>query len=172
MFYHRILFISQIRIWTIMERAQLLPLERLQVLIRCANPSIWYSLTHKAMSTLLECGRTTSGRGSSTRISLSDSRWSENTINTYKYTTIYWSLMKSYYNLGSHISYGEEVWNRNYALEDKSEFAEAISLNSQNILFALKENLIHRCSKPEDPSTESNPRRFGLSTDNPRRHRR
>jgi hypothetical protein len=49
---------------------------------------------------------------------------------------------------------------------------EAISLNSQNILFALKENVVHRCFKPEDPSTESNPHRFGLPTDNPRRHRR
>jgi hypothetical protein len=46
-----------------------------------------------------------------------------------------------------------------------------ISLNGQNILFALKENVIHRRSKPEDPSTESNPHRFGLSIDNPRRHR-
>jgi hypothetical protein len=48
---------------------------------------------------------------------------------------------------------------------------EAISLNGQYILFALKENAIHRRSKPEDPSTESNPHRFGLSTNNPRRHR-
>jgi hypothetical protein len=47
-----------------------------------------------------------------------------------------------------------------------------ISLNSQNILFALKENVIDRRSKPEDPSTESNPHRFGLSTDNPYRHHR
>jgi len=53
-----------------------------------------------------------------------------------------------------------------------SEFAEAISLNGQNILFALKENAIHRRSKPEDPSTESNPLRSELPTDNPRRHRR
>jgi hypothetical protein len=57
-------------------------------------------------------------------------------------------------------------------LNDKSEFAEAISLNGQNILFALKDNVIHRHSKPEDPITESNPRRFELSTDNPRRHHR
>jgi hypothetical protein len=45
--------------------------------------------------------------------------------------------------------------------------AEAISLNSQNILLALKENVIHQRSKPEDLSTESNPHRFGLPTDNP-----
>jgi hypothetical protein len=49
---------------------------------------------------------------------------------------------------------------------------EAISLNGQNILFALKENAIHQHSKPEDPFTESNPPRFGLPIDNPRRHRR
>jgi hypothetical protein len=49
---------------------------------------------------------------------------------------------------------------------------EAISLNGQNILFALKENAIHRRSEPEDPSTESNPHRFGLPTDNPLRHHR
>jgi hypothetical protein len=47
-----------------------------------------------------------------------------------------------------------------------------ISLNGQHILFALKENAIHRRSKPDDPSTESNPHRFGLPTDNPHRHRR
>jgi hypothetical protein len=45
-----------------------------------------------------------------------------------------------------------------------------ISLNDQNIHFALKENAIHQCSKPEDPSTELNPHRFGLSTDNTRRY--
>jgi hypothetical protein len=40
-----------------------------------------------------------------------------------------------------------------------------------NILFALEENVIHQRSKPEDPSTVSNPHRFGPSTDNPHRHR-
>jgi hypothetical protein len=49
---------------------------------------------------------------------------------------------------------------------------EVISLNVQNILFALEENLIHQHSKPEDPSTESNPPRFGLPTNNPHRHHR
>jgi hypothetical protein len=49
---------------------------------------------------------------------------------------------------------------------------EAISLNDQNILFALKENVIHQRSKPEDPSMESNPHQFELSTDNPHRHHR
>jgi hypothetical protein len=53
----------------------------------------------------------------------------------------------------------------------KSEFAEAISLNCQCIPFALKENVIHQHSKPEGPSTESIPHRFGLPTDNPHRHR-
>jgi hypothetical protein len=112
------------------------------------------------------------GEGFVIRINLSDSRWSENTINTHKYNTIYWSSSRSYYNLSSRINYTEEVWSQNYASKDKSEFIEAISLNGQNILFALKENVIHQYSKPEDPSTESNPLRFGLPTDNPRRHRR
>jgi hypothetical protein len=49
---------------------------------------------------------------------------------------------------------------------------EVISLNDQNILFALKENVIHWRSKLEDPSTESNPHRFGLPIDKPRRHHR
>jgi hypothetical protein len=45
-----------------------------------------------------------------------------------------------------------------------------ISLNVRNILFALEENVIHQCSKPEDPSTESNLPRLGLPTDNTRQH--
>jgi hypothetical protein len=49
----------------------------------------------------------------------------------------------------------QEVWSQNYILGDKSKFAEVISLNGQNILFALKENAIHQHSKPEDSSTES-----------------
>jgi hypothetical protein len=47
---------------------------------------------------------------------------------------------------------------------------EAISLTGQKILFALKENAIHQRSKPENPSMESNPHRFGLPTNNPHRH--
>jgi hypothetical protein len=54
----------------------------------------------------------------------------------------------------------------------KSEFVEVISLNGQDIPFTLKENAIHRHSKPKNPSTESIPYRFGLPTDNPHRHRR
>jgi hypothetical protein len=48
---------------------------------------------------------------------------------------------------------------------------EAISLNDQNILFAIEENAIHRRSKPKEPSIESNPHWFGLLTDNHHRHR-
>jgi hypothetical protein len=44
--------------------------------------------------------------------------------------------------------------------------------HGQDIYFALKENVIHRHSKPGDSSTESNPCRFELLTDNPHRHRR
>jgi hypothetical protein len=109
-------------------------------------------------------------KGFIARINLSDSRRSENKINTHKYNTIYWSSGISYYNLGSRISYIWEVWNQNYASKDKSESAKAISLNGQNILFALKENAIHRHSKPENPSTESNTHRFGLPTNKPHRY--
>jgi hypothetical protein len=49
---------------------------------------------------------------------------------------------------------------------------EAFSLNDQNILFAIKENVTHQRSKPDDPSTESNPYQFGLFTDNTHRHHR
>jgi hypothetical protein len=112
------------------------------------------------------------GKGSVARINLSDSRRSENTINTHKYNTIYWSSSRSYYNLGSLINYIEDVWRQNYTSKDKLEFAEVISLNGQNILFALKENDIHQCSKPEDLSTESNPHWFELPTDNTHQHRR
>jgi hypothetical protein len=58
------------------------------------------------------------------------------------------------------------------ALKDISEFAEAKITLIQNILFALEENVIHQRSKPEDPSTVSNPYRFGPSTNNPRQHHR
>jgi hypothetical protein len=105
-------------------------------------------------------------------INLSDSHRGENTINTHKNNIIYWGLGRSYYNLGSRISYIGDVWNQNYASKDKSEFAKVISLNSQNILFALKENAIHRRYKPEDPSTESNPHQSGFPTENPRQHHR
>jgi hypothetical protein len=54
----------------------------------------------------------------------------------------------------------------------KLEFVEEISLNGQDIPFALKENDIHRHSKLEDPTMESVPHRFGFPTDNPHRHRR
>jgi hypothetical protein len=83
-----------------------------------------------------------------------------------------YKLKEAIDNLGSRISYIGEVWSQNYASGDKSEFAEAISLNGQNILFALKENAIHQHSNPEDPSTESNPHRFGLPTDNTHQHHR
>jgi hypothetical protein len=66
----------------------------------------------------------------------------------------------------------EGLKQKNSLQRIKSEFAEAISLNGQDILLALKGNVIHRHSKPEDHSMESNPHRFALSTDNPRRHHR
>jgi hypothetical protein len=118
------------------------------------------------------CDRTTSEgvrRPRSAWAILSEAR----TQSTHRSTISYIEVQnRSYYNLGSRFSYIEEGWSQNYASEDKSEFAEVISLNGQNILFALKENAIHRRSKPEDPSTESYPHRFGLPTDNLHRHRR
>jgi hypothetical protein len=45
-----------------------------------------------------------------------------------------------------------------------------ISLNGQNILFALNENTIYQRSKPEDSIMESNPHRFGLPINNHHRH--
>jgi hypothetical protein len=57
-----------------------------------------------------------------------------------------------------------------HASKDDSEFAEAISLNIQYILFALEENVIHQRSKPEDPSTMPNPHRFGPPTGIPHQH--
>jgi hypothetical protein len=45
-----------------------------------------------------------------------------------------------------------------------------ISLNGQNILFALKENAIHWHSKAKDPITESIPHWFGLPTNNTHQH--
>jgi hypothetical protein len=97
-------------------------------------------------------------------------KWYQSHVN-HRNVSLVRSSKRSYYNLGLCISNIEEVWSQNYASGYKSEFAEAIYLNSQNILFALKENAIHRHSKPEGPSTESIPHRFGLPTDNPRRHR-
>jgi hypothetical protein len=133
------------------------------------NPDFSLTISHKGIHTRVWQNHL--GKGFIARINLSDSRWSENTINTHKYNTIYWSSTKIYYSFSSRINYTEEFWSQNYASKDKSEFAKAISLNGQNILFALKESIIHWHSKPEDPSTESNPHRFGLPTDNPRRHR-
>jgi hypothetical protein len=72
-------------------------------------------------------------KGFIVRINLSDSQWSENTINTYKYNIIYWSSGRSYYNLCSRISYIEEAGSQNYSSKDKSAFAKVISLNGQNI---------------------------------------
>jgi hypothetical protein len=65
-----------------------------------------------AAETLLESEpvtQITSGRVSSIRISLTDFLRSENTINTYNYNTIYWSSIRSYYNLDSHITYTKDV---------------------------------------------------------------
>jgi hypothetical protein len=115
---------------------------------------------------LQACDRTTSGRGllpGSTWAILGEARRQSTHI-----CTIPYYKFRSYYNLGSCIT--KEVWCQKYASGGKSKFVEPISLNGQNIPFALKKNDIHQCSKPKDPSTESNPHRFGLTTNNPHRH--
>jgi hypothetical protein len=107
---------------------------------------------------------------SSTKINLSDSRWSENTINTNKYNTTYWSLSISYYKLGSRFKYTKGLRSKDAS---KDSFRVCGSRNTlvQNILFTQEENAIHQHSKHEDPSMVSNPHRFGPPTDNPHRHR-
>jgi hypothetical protein len=71
---------------------------------------------------------------------------------------------------GSRISYTKGLKSTHIS-KDVSEFAEAISLNVQCILFALEENDLHQWSKHVDPSMVSNLHWFGRPTDNPRRHR-
>jgi hypothetical protein len=139
-----------------------------QALAHMHGNGVWITLHQMKTAT----GATESPPGGFvTRINLSDSWRSENTINTHKYNTIYWSSSKSYYNFSSRINFTEEVWSQNYASKDKSDFAEAIPLNGQTILFALKENTIHRHSKSEDPGMEFNSHRFRHPIDNPHRHR-
>jgi hypothetical protein len=58
------------------------------------------------------------------------------------------------------------------ASKDILEFAEAKITLIQYILFSLKDNAIHQCSKPENPSTVPNPHWFGRPTGIPRQHRR
>jgi hypothetical protein len=78
---------------------------------------------------------------------------------------------RSYYNLASRISYTKR-FEAKITFERLIKVWEAISLRVRTFPFALKGNAIHRHSKPGDPSTESNPRRFELPTGNPRRHHR
>jgi hypothetical protein len=109
------------------------------------------------------------GWGSSTKINISDSRWSENTINTYKYNTIYRSSSISYYKLVSCFKY-----TKGLKLKDNSKdsFRVCGSGNTlvQDILFAQEENAIHQRSKPEDLSMVSNLNRFGPPIGIPHRH--
>jgi hypothetical protein len=53
-----------------------------------------------------------------------------------------------------------------------SVFAETISLNIQYIPFGLEENVVHRCSKPKNPSKAPNPGWIEPPTGIPCRHRR
>jgi hypothetical protein len=80
-------------------------------------------------------------------------------------------LSKSYYNLVSRIRYIKR-FKVKITLQRLIRVCESDFSHGQDIPFALKGNAIHQHSKPGDPSTEFNPRRFGLSTGNPRRHYR
>jgi hypothetical protein len=80
------------------------------------------------LALITNCDRTTSGRGSSTWISMSDSRRSENTINTHKYNTnIHWSLSITYCNLSLRFQF-TKGWSPKDTSKDKIEFVEAVSL--------------------------------------------
>jgi hypothetical protein len=57
------------------------------------------------------------------------------------------------------------------ASKDILEFVKAEITLIQYIHFALEENIVHQCSKPEDPSTAPNHHRFEPPTGILRRHR-
>jgi hypothetical protein len=59
-----------------------------------------------------------------------------------------------------------------HALKDILEFAEAEVTLIQYILFAIEQNAIQHRSTPKDPSTVSNPHRFGPPTGIPHWHHR
>jgi hypothetical protein len=117
----------------------------------------------------ISCDRTSSGRGSLTRINLGDSRWSDNIINTHKYNTIYWSPSISYYKLGSSFKY-RTCFKPKETSKDRS--CRSGNTLIQDILYTLEENAINLRSKPKNPSTVSNPDQFGPPTGIPRRHHR
>jgi hypothetical protein len=118
------------------------------------------------------CDKTTSGRGSSpgsTWVILGEARIQSTHISTIPYIEVQVKVITAFV----HVLIIQRRIEAKITLQRINQsFAEANSLNGQNNLFALKENVIHRHSKPEDPSTKSNPHRFGLPTDNSRRHRR
>jgi hypothetical protein len=63
----------------------------------------------------------------------------------------------------------------NHASKDVLEFVEVCGTDfshMQYIPFALEENDLYQHSNLVDPSTESNPHRFGPPTENPHRHHR
>jgi hypothetical protein len=75
-----------------------------------------------------------------------------------------------YYTLGSRINYTKGSLKPKHVSRDILEFSKAISLNVQNILFAIEDNVMHRRSKPEDPSMAPNPHRLEPTTGIPRQH--
>jgi hypothetical protein len=78
------------------------------------------------------------GGVSSTRISLSDSQRSENTINTQSIQFHILSLSKSYYNLCSGFMYTKDCLKPKDASKDSSELPNVVSLIVRNIFLSSK----------------------------------
>jgi hypothetical protein len=79
------------------------------------------------------------------------------------------SVKYSYYILGlSIVTKGDHSKG---ASNDQTEFAKAVSLIIQYILFTLEENDLHQRSKPTGPGMASNPHWFGPPSDTPHQHR-
>jgi hypothetical protein len=73
-----------------------------------------------------------------------------------------------YYKLGLHFKY-TNVLKPKDASKDSFKVSRSDFSHVQNILFALEENAIPQRSKTEEPSTVSNPHRFGPPTGIPHR---
>jgi hypothetical protein len=96
------------------------------------DPQIPPDAKTQVCQNVFRCVRATSGRVSPTRISLSDSRWSENTINAHEYNNIYWSSSISYYKLGLHFKL-TKGWSPKEASKDITDFVEGMSLTFKTL---------------------------------------
>jgi hypothetical protein len=87
--------------------------------------------------TNIGCDRTTSGRGLSTRIILSNSQWRENTINPHEYNNIYWKFKYKLLQIRFMFKF-TKCWSPKDASKDISEFVEAISLTFRTFFSPYK----------------------------------